>query len=84
MAGRVVTHKSVEHLFAKNPKISVTTDDSVYKGNSQMMKVLRTVSEGFKNAAKDAGFKDEAEFQSYAKNVIRQEVWEERYGAGNA
>ena len=49
-----------------------------------MLAAVARASQALAGAAEEAGFDSEAELQRYAKEVIRPEVWEERYHACNA
>ncbi len=51
----------------------------IEKQKEQALSALIKVQTALKGAAENAGFKNEEELQRYAKDVVRQEIWEERY-----
>ena len=63
-------------LFAKEEKKPI---DKKEKQKEQALAALIKVQTALKGAAERAGFKNEEELQRYAKDVVRQEIWEERY-----
>jgi len=68
--------EAAKRLFAKEEKKSI---DKKEKQKEQALSALIKVQTALKGAAERAGFKNEEELQRYAKDVVRQEIWEERY-----
>lgn len=64
-----------------------TNNSSINEREQQKEKALAAlvkVQTALKGAAEKAGFKNEEELQRYAKDVVRQEIWEERYAKSYA
>ena len=66
-----------KRLFAKEEK--KPSIDEIYIGDNPIINAVRNAAKALDGAAENAGFKNEEELQRYAKDIVRQEIWEERY-----